>query len=392
MKILFVDWVDYHSDEIMSGFMEHGYQVERFVERTRNYHYDPVLRKKLTAVLSKDVDFVFSVQYFPVLSNICNRMQLPYIAWCFNDPLNFLLLTEEIYHSCNVIFHTDTAWVEKLQHRGVQKVFYLPPAVSGHFQEKNMEIGRNDTDQRISVFEIGKLDGWQRYFDFLSGVDERTKGFFMAVLHAQKSIYGFDFFENILYDDKIEALKQTINLWMPTNSIASEEEFYSFFVLYPAVTKMEADELLDELQKYDKSLMCTHYTEEKANVTVEKYFNQGIWNVWESSKKKKDADINLLISSREIQNGIPAQAMELLSADGLLITNFKNDYLSYFEPGVDLVFYESAEDAIEKIEYYFLHEKERTEIFRNAHKKLQEMHTVGKRIEEMLECIKRAVV
>ena len=97
--------------------------------------------------------------------------------------------------------------------------------------------------------------------------------------------------------------------------------------------------------------------------------------------------INLLISSREVQSEIPFEVMQILGHGGFLITNFKNEYRNFFEPEKDFVYYESLVDLSEKLNYYLENDTEREQIARRAHQKIQQEHTLSKRMEQMWDIL-----
>ncbi len=76
--------------------------------------------------------------------------------------------------------------------------------------------------------------------------------------------------------------------------------------------------------------------------------------------------------------------MDILGAGGFLLTNFQADFLDYFVPDQDFVYYNDSEDLLDKIEYYLSHEKERKEISENGHQKVKENHSFEKCFQELL--------
>ena len=98
----------------------------------------------------------------------------------------------------------------------------------------------------------------------------------------------------------------------------------------------------------------------------------------------KASKINLNITLKSIETGIPLRAMDIMGAGGFLISNYQEDYLLQFEPGKDFVFYENIEDLLEKTAFYLRHDTEREKIAGNGHDKMVKEHTYSKRIAEML--------
>ena len=74
----------------------------------------------------------------------------------------------------------------------------------------------------------------------------------------------------------------------------------------------------------------------------------------------------------------------IMGSGGFLLSNFQADFLDYFVPEEDFVFYESREDLLRKTDYYLNHEEERQAIARNGHDKVAAGHTYRHRVREML--------
>ena len=91
-----------------------------------------------------------------------------------------------------------------------------------------------------------------------------------------------------------------------------------------------------------------------------------------------NSKINLNISLRSIQSGIPLRAMDIMGAGGFLLTNFQEDFLDCFIPNEDFVYFESEDDLCEKAQYYLSHESLRKEIAHNGHEKVKQNHSFEK--------------
>lgn len=80
---------------------------------------------------------------------------------------------------------------------------------------------------------------------------------------------------------------------------------------------------------------------------------------------------------------------DIMGCEGFLLTNYQAEIASLFEPGRDLVVYESFDDCLEKAGYYLAHEDERRTIAENGYRKICAHHTYDHRIAEMFEILKR---
>ena len=83
---------------------------------------------------------------------------------------------------------------------------------------------------------------------------------------------------------------------------------------------------------------------------------------------------------RSIKSGIPLRAFDIMGSQGFLLSNFQEDFLEYFTPDEDFVYYTDREDLMKQVEYYLSHEKERLEICRNGYEKILLSHTYENRI------------
>ncbi len=101
----------------------------------------------------------------------------------------------------------------------------------------------------------------------------------------------------------------------------------------------------------------------------------------------KESKINLNITLRSIQQGIPLRVFDILGSGGFLLSNYQADLAYHFVPGEDFIYYESRKDMLNKIDYYLKHDDERIAIATNAHKKVQEYHTFDTRIKEIIDIV-----
>ena len=94
--------------------------------------------------------------------------------------------------------------------------------------------------------------------------------------------------------------------------------------------------------------------------------------------------IDLNITLRSIERGIPLRAFDIMGAGGFLLSNYQADLLEMFVPGEEFVYYEDKEDLLRKVDYYLTHEREREAIAKNGHDKVAAAHTYRHRVREML--------
>lgn len=82
---------------------------------------------------------------------------------------------------------------------------------------------------------------------------------------------------------------------------------------------------------------------------------------------------------------------EATGAGSLLITDWKENLNQLFEPAREVVLYRSAEECVEKIEYYLKNDKERETVALAGQKRTLRDHTYRVRIEELLAILQKYV-
>ena len=164
-------------------------------------------------------------------------------------------------------------------------------------------------------------------------------------------------------------------------SVSTKSYLYADYVINRRITGIERAELL-------KSIAARHpvdlYTKD-TSFTAPGIKNHGIIKYYlDMPYVFKGTDINLNISLRSIKKGIPLRCFDIMGCGGFLLSNFQEDFLRYFEPNVDFVFYESQNDLLNKVDYYLLHEDDRKAIAESAYEKIKKDHTFDVRVEQIL--------
>ncbi|MFC5653489.1 glycosyltransferase [Paenibacillus solisilvae] len=81
------------------------------------------------------------------------------------------------------------------------------------------------------------------------------------------------------------------------------------------------------------------------------------------------------------------RTFEIASCGTLQLTDVRDDLVSFYTPGVDIVTYSSPQEMIEKIEYYLNHEDERREIAIRGMERTLRQHTYANRLDMMLNLL-----
>lgn len=86
--------------------------------------------------------------------------------------------------------------------------------------------------------------------------------------------------------------------------------------------------------------------------------------------------------------GMKLRPLEIIAAGGFCISEFSISLAKLLEDGVDIVFFTSKEELLEKIQYFLSHQDEAKRIANNGAKKIKEQYSneaLAKRLEELVQ-------
>lgn len=390
MHILMYRWKAYNYRDIEETFKFLGHTVENIEQKLGNYDIDSafetVLREKLQSV---PYDMVFTVNYFAVISNICQELGIKYVSWTCDNPL-ISMYHQSVFHDCNYIFTFDKTNYLEFKAMGVKHIWYLPLAVDAERMEAVIDgrILPDGMDKRVydgDVAFVGSLYERNSYDKLKHKLPEYLQGYFDAVMEAQMNISGANIIEPMLTTNILEQLQQYFKL-----EKSSEESFSDLGLIFQTtvlgfkIAEVQRRRALIELSKYFN--VNVYSNSDVSDLVRVRYM--GSVDYWsEMPKVFRQSKINLNFTIPNIKSGIPLRVWDVLGSKGFLLTNYQAEIPYYFAEGEDLVCFDGVEDLREKIDYYLTHEEERMQIAENGYRKVKEHHTYVKRIIEMLQII-----
>lgn len=385
MKILMLEWKSFGNEDILAAFHELGCEVIRIPFSNKELHYDENIINAIAAKIKEhSPDFVFSFNYFPIISHACKKTDSRYVAWVYDSPY-VMLYSYTIIYPGNYVFVFDKELCQEFQNAGIKTVHYLPMAANTNrlcamtdFTSFKNSVWKNQTD----IAFIGSLyTEKHQFYSRLEGILPYTRGYLEGIMAVQKHVYGYNFIQELLTPDIIADLMKVLPMQPDPTSVESVEYLYAQYVINRQITATERTELLTAVgESYPFDL----YTPDQS-LTLTGCINHGPVDYYDMAPYVfKNAKINLNISLRSIKSGIPLRAFDIMGAGGFLLTNFQSDFLDYFVPGEDYEYFESKQDLLDKISYYLKHDSERAAIAKNGLSKITDSHTYRHRILEIL--------
>lgn len=379
MKLLLYDMGAFTQNDIMSALDGMGIAYENVLYKLKDIQGDPYFEKRVKEILKEgSFDAVFSVNFFPVLARICNEVSIKYIAWSYDSPLREKDLEETMGLPCNYVFLFDREECRKWNRKGYPNVYHMPLAVNA---ERLDSVQITEEDKRnfaCDVAMVGQL--YESVLpDLLEFADDYSKGYIGALIETQLKLYGTYLFDEVVTDALTERMNEAFDR-IPNNPIHLETDALRVHMA-KEVTNLERSILLEEMAVGHKLDLYSSY---KGNLSENVNWKGSAGYFDEMPKVFKLSKINLNISLKCIQSGIPLRALDILASGGFLLSNYQPELAEYFVDGEDCVMYYSPEDALAKCEYYLEHEEERLAIARNGREKVKALFGYEDKLKEIL--------
>lgn len=374
MNVLFIDWPCFGKVDAIFTLEQMGYTLTMFSHEAYQERISPEYDKAFAdTVENKSFEFCFSFNFHPIVAENCKKFNIPYIALVYDSP-QVTLYSYTIIYPTNYVFLFDRHEYLTLRNMGINTVYYTILPVNATIIDflNKKEFDRQKCTCDISF--VGSLyNEAHNLYDRLSGVNDYAKGYLEAVMEAQLKIYGYNFLEEVLTEDITKELMRVSPYKNDKYGVETPEYIYANYYLGRKVSSMERIRLLTAIGERFPSKLKLFTLNKDVNIPHVK--NMGTIDYYsEMPYVFNNSKINLNITIKSIHSGIPLRAMDIMSDGGFLLTNFQADFLDYFVPDEDFVYYTDQNDLLEKIDYYLSHEKERREIARNGYEKVKKNH------------------
>lgn len=395
MHILMYRWKAYNYRDIEQTFLLLGHTVDNIEQELGSYDVSPEFERVIEEkIRGTHYDMVFTVNYFPLISNVCECTGVKYVSWTCDNPL-ISMYHESVFHACNYIFTFDKTNYLEFRGMGVKHIWYLPLAVDTERMDALLgvpeEVGRWKVAQdpemqkyRGDVAFVGSLYERNSYDKIKNRLPEYLRGYFDAVMEAQLNISGANIVEPMLTTNILEQLQEYFQLEKSEGSFSDLGLIFQTTVLGFKIAEIERRRALIELSKHYRVNVYSN-SDVSDLLRIQYCGSVDYWS--EMPKVFRMSKINLNFTIPNIKSGIPLRIWDVLGCGGFLLTNYQAEIPYYFKEGEDLVCFDSLEDLCEKVGYYLEHEEERKRIAWNGYRKVREKHSYIERIRTILDTV-----
>lgn len=375
MKLLFFQWKSFMNKGMERGLEELEIPYGTFFYQFADWEKDDAFQTQFESYIrAGGYTDVLSVNFSPLISEVCEKLEIRYTAWVYDSPLHIRDLSS-LSNSCNRIYFFDRGQADEHRKCGVN-AFHLPLAVDETvFHAAITPKGMSEYQTDISL--IGKLYQTE-YQYFTAALDDYLKGYLEGIVNAQGKLYGAYLIPELVTDDLLGKMNDVYRRVATDGFLMGRRELE--FMLACETTGRERYMALALLSKHFQVDLYSDNQDER----LKKVHYRGYADYYTQMPQIFAASrINLNISLKTIRTGIPLRVLDVMGCGGFVLSNYQEELTEYFRPGEELIVYENMEDMFYKARYYLEHEDERRQIAQAGAKRVNQDFTFRDRLEKM---------
>lgn len=402
MNVLIYRYGSICEPDVIEAFKKLGLNV---IEERTEIKQKNILPSQQVKLVKEALDkyhpmFVFSINFFPVIADICQIYKTKYVCWTVDCPVPELF-SRSVQHEINRIFLFDKAQYERIYPYNPKGVFYLPlAAATERFDEVVTGITEEDKKKFTrDISFVGSLYIEKNPLRTLKkDLPEFVTGYIDGVVEASLKVMGYNFIEETITDEIVEALKKVdSNFYTLRDGVKEISNIRSLgqnidiskFIAAHSYLGMQAAETerIRTLNTLAQFFNVDLYTRSDISDLKNVHVHGGVKTLTEMPKIFHLSKINLNMTIKPIQTGLPLRIFDIMGCGGFCMTNYQAELSELFEIGVDLEAYSSLEELVDKCSYYLAHDDERRQIALNGYRKVKEYHRYVNRMVEMMKAV-----
>ena len=386
MRILFYRYGSICEPDYSEAFRKLDIDIVEITEEVTNKELKPSEVTKLVsdALFGGGYDAVFTINFYPVISAVCQVFQLRYICQTVDSPVHELY-AEQMANDWNRVFLFCMDQYRQFAEVNPGRIFHLPLATNPE-RWQSVIVGASDEEKdrfRSEVSFVGSLYTEKNPYTEYDGRDPYLAGYLEGAMQAQLRVYGFHFLDEIITDEITERFRQAVpTFYTPPEAYHMPDK--EILIRHYMDAEISVKERIAVCRRIGEKSGLTLYT--ASDTTGLPVDNRGtVKTLTEMPLVFSQSRINLNPTTKGIREGLSLRIFDVLGCGGFLITNYQAELGEWFEPGVDLEVYGSLDELEDKVEYYLSHEEERAQIARNGLEKVRQYHNYTERVLQMLE-------
>ncbi len=383
MNILYI-----YSDEIALNDMhwalyKNGLEPDVYPGKIKIMEYSEEEKESLQNYMQhRAYDVVMTYNFSMAVAAVCKELKTKYISWVFDSPQT-ALYTEFAKSEYNYIFVFDKKQYMRMKREGLIHLYHLPLAAnvdrtSGlHISEEDEKKYSNDISFVGNLYQENGYN--EKACELTEEMGERINGIIQKIaLHWGRGYECFD----VLDYDLTDRIFDKLHLYINKDQQIDKRYMLELYLLSRKISEIDRTCILNALAMHHN---VTLYTDGDTSNLQNVHVKGKISYQEEMPKVFYLSKINLNITMRSIETGIPQRVFDIMSVGGFVISNYQEELAELFEPDKEVVLFQNVNELIEKVNYYLAHEEERIRIAMNGYKKVRDYYNTVNAVKKMLD-------
>lgn len=376
MKLLFCE-----RNMLMQRDMEDAFTQLGITFRCASYVFqnpdsDDYYCTHLRHFLTEDAyDAVFSINFIPVIADVCHEMELPYLCWNYDAGWEFHR-TDALFYPTNYIFHFDKKACETYQKAGYRNIIHMPLAVNTRRLDAMQSTEEIRAQYTSDVTFLGSLyeNQAEKFAGLLSLLAPEDQTFLLNYCQTECNNYQ----THTLWDQMTE----TYTTALSNRSVS--KDLTPLMLICNCASFIANQQRLALLNTVAEQTSLTLYSTSPADLVpgADYRWRAGYYSQMPFIFRHSTINLNLTIPS--IQTGIPLRIFDILGAGGFLLTNEQDELSEHFRIGVDLEVFHNIEELLEKTDFYLKHPDAAARIAQNGHEAVKSSFSLEQQFRRML--------
>jgi spore maturation protein CgeB len=367
---------------------EMGYEVGIYPRYLEDVETDEQMLEEFDRfVRDNGIDLVMSNTFYACAAEVTHRYGIKYAVYGMDSP-HFMLWQKEARYDNVYLFQFDSHECEELKQNGYTNVWYMPLAARNKddLVVTDADIAKYGCDVSFvgSLYTINVFDEIKETMP--EGIVNQIIGW---IGDSAFRWDGTDAISPLLeqetdpYWDQLYEMLRTFNGGKKLET--SEPYLLRHWLIDRKFTNIERNMIMELLaERYDFRL----YTREEEKVPPKIRRFGEVDSGTDSMRVFYSSKINLNLTLRSIEAGIPLRIFDIMSVGGFVLTDYREDAAGLFEEDKEIVMFRSPEEMLDKIDYYLTHEKERLRIGYNGYRKVKAECSYKAQLNKILKILK----
>ena len=390
MQVLFYRYNSICEPDFIDAFKKMGLGVSEMTEEMhrKDIPAEERVRLLLERIASVQPLFVFSIDYFPFISIVCEKVGVIYAALSVDCPVAEIYSTA-IRNKCNRIYLFDKLQYESVANENPEGIGYMPLGAAAErlsalpfpdrYEYPVSFIGSlyNEKDRYGELKKTGALKGPS--FEHME-----------SLIEEQLKAPGMDVIENGITADDIECLKKADpKFYSSEDSVIDMDRFVAVNnYLGNHLTSLDRINTLNMLaEKLPEGSVHLFTRSDTKNLDKRIVLHGGVETLKEMPTVFRKSCINLNLTNRTIQSGLPQRIWDILGSGAFCLTDRCDAMEGLLEDGRDLKTFSSYDELPGIIMHYLDDVDEREDIAAAGYGTVSGKHTVLLRALEIVKPI-----